>query len=123
RNPLGIEAVEFDEVVGGDPPLMHLVGIGRGDGGRIERHRHDAVGLREGPLRHFRYPLSRIDTERPWAWRRSVSANVTAAPASSARAEGVQPRIEVRFTKSSTTSPEEKRAERAVGRTWFEPPT
>ena len=32
-------------------------------------------------------------------------------------------RIEVRLTKSSTPSPEEKRAERAVGSTWFEPPT
>ena len=29
----------------------------------------------------------------------------------------------VRFMKSSTFSPDEKRAERAVGRTWFGPPT
>ena len=28
----------------------------------------------------------------------------------------------VRFMKSSTERPEEKRAERAVGRTWFGPP-
>ena len=32
-------------------------------------------------------------------------------------------RIEVRFMKSSTPRPEEKRAERAVGSTWFGPPT
>ena len=32
-------------------------------------------------------------------------------------------RIEVRFMKSSTERPDEKRAERAVGSTWFEPPT
>ena len=32
-------------------------------------------------------------------------------------------RIDVRFMKSSTARPEEKRAERAVGSTWFEPPT
>jgi hypothetical protein len=31
--------------------------------------------------------------------------------------------IEVRFMKSSTPRPEEKRAERAVGSTWLEPPT
>ena len=36
---------------------------------------------------------------------------------------GVERRIEVRFMKSSTPSPEEKRAERAVGSTWFEPAT
>ena len=30
---------------------------------------------------------------------------------------------EVRFMKSSTERPEEKRAERAVGSTWFEPAT
>ena len=30
---------------------------------------------------------------------------------------------EVRFMKSSTDRPEEKRAERAVGSTWLEPPT
>ena len=32
-------------------------------------------------------------------------------------------RIDVRFMKSSTPSPDEKRAERAVGSTWLEPPT
>ena len=32
-------------------------------------------------------------------------------------------RIEVRFMKSSTPSPEEKRALRAVGSTWLEPAT
>ncbi len=39
-----------------------------------------------------------------------------AAPARSCR-------IEVRFMKSSTERPDEKRAERAVGSTWLEPPT
>ena len=33
------------------------------------------------------------------------------------------PAMVVRFMKSSTESPEENRAERAVGRTWFGPPT
>jgi hypothetical protein len=30
---------------------------------------------------------------------------------------------DVRFMKSSTPKPDEKRAERAVGKTWFDPPT
>ena len=47
------------------------------------------------------------------------------SPPGRARAADPAPsrRIEVRFTKSSTERPEEKRAERAVGSTWFEPPT
>ena len=32
-------------------------------------------------------------------------------------------RTDVRFMKSSTERPDENRAERAVGSTWFEPPT
>ena len=36
---------------------------------------------------------------------------------------GVALSSDVRFMKSRTPKPDEKRAERAVGRTWFEPPT
>ena len=36
---------------------------------------------------------------------------------------GVMRAMVVRFMKSSTERPEEKRAERAVGSTWFGPPT
>jgi hypothetical protein len=43
------------------------------------------------------------------------------ARASSARSSSR--RIEVRFMKSSTPSPDEKRALRAVGSTWLEPAT
>ena len=40
-----------------------------------------------------------------------------------ASAAGVMRAMVVRFMKSSTERPEEKRAERAVGSTWFGPPT
>ncbi len=46
-----------------------------------------------------------------------------AAGASLRSCSGPSLRIEVRLTKSSTERPEEKRAERAVGSTWLEPPT
>ena len=41
------------------------------------------------------------------------------------RAKLIGPAFEDRraFMKSGTPNPEEKRAERAVGSTWFEPPT
>ena len=40
-----------------------------------------------------------------------------------ASAAGVMRAKVVRFMKSSTDNPEEKRAERAVGKTWLGPPT
>ena len=46
-----------------------------------------------------------------------------AAGASAASALASSFRSEVRFMKSSTPSPEEKRAVRAVGSTWLEPAT
>jgi hypothetical protein len=39
------------------------------------------------------------------------------------KASGPHFRIEVRFMKSRTPKGDEKRAERAVGKTWFGPPT
>ena len=50
-------------------------------------------------------------------------ASVMAAGARAASARRSSLRIEVRFMKSSTPSPEEKRALRAVGSTWLEPAT
>ena len=46
-----------------------------------------------------------------------------AAGASCRNCSGPSFRIDVRFMKSSTESPDENRAERAVGSTWLEPPT
>ena len=45
------------------------------------------------------------------------------AGASSRNSSGPSFSTDVRFMKSSTERPDENRAERAVGRTWFEPPT
>ena len=50
-------------------------------------------------------------------------ASAMAADRARADCSGVHFRSEVRFMKSSTPRPEEKRADRAVGSTWFEPPT
>ena len=66
----------------------------------------------------------RIATERRCASSPSARASVMAAGARlRKRALHRACRIEVRFMKSSTPSPEEKRALRAVGSTWLEPAT
>src|ERR1051325_9317207 len=67
--------------------------------------------------------LRRMATERAWASRPSASPSAMAAGPSFASCSGPHLRIEVRFMKSSTPSPDEKRAERAVGSTWLEPAT
>jgi hypothetical protein len=51
------------------------------------------------------------------------TASVSAAGPMARRASGVIRASVVRFMKSSTDRPEENRAERAVGSTWFGPPT
>ena len=65
--------------------------------------------------------LSRIATERAWASRPSASAERDRGGPERGKRSGPHLRIEVRFMKSSTPRPDEKRAERAVGSTWFEP--
>src|SRR5690606_18386510 len=123
-DPRRTEEILLDEIVDGDAPFVHLVGIDRGDGGGIEGDGNDAVcpGLEVARAEHGQR-LSRIETERACASRPSVLASVTAAGASAASEEGSQPSTLVRFMKSRTPSPEAKRAERAVGSTWLEPPT
>ena len=97
----------LDEVVDGDAPFVHLVGIDRGDGVGVERDGDDPVGLLVEDVRRERHQrLSRIEIERPCASSPSVSARVTAAGASSASEAGSQPSSEVRFMKSSTPRPE-----------------
>src|SRR6056297_368346 len=66
---------------------------------------------------------SRARTESPCASRLSDFASVSAAGPMARSASGVIRAVVVRLRKSMTESPEEKRAERAVGRTWFGPPT
>src|SRR5690606_17503517 len=109
----------------GDAPFMHLVGVDRGDGIGIERDNDQPVLAGGGlPIAHRdAQAFNRMEIDRPWPSRPSTSAMVTAGSARAASAAGVQPSSEVRFMKSRTPSPEAKRAERAVGRTWLEPPT
>src|SRR5437867_68400 len=56
-------------------------------------------------------------TEREWASKPSALPKVIAAGPSARNWSGPHLRIEVRFMKSSTPSPDENRAERAVGST------
>ena len=73
---------------------------------------------RAGPRRRASAPPSGHGPRAPRRGRaRSRRGRARAATA------GSHFRIEVRFMKSSTPRPEENRAERAVGRTWFGPPT
>ena len=67
--------------------------------------------------------LERIATERACPVNPSVCASLIAAGPSLAKAPGVQDNTDVRFIKSITDKPDEKRAERAVGNTWLDPPT
>src|SRR5262249_43730316 len=99
------------------------VGPGATDRFLVERDRDDAtfrvvlLGLRcHGKLR-------RSPTERECASSPSALPSVIAAGPSARNCSGPHFRSDVRFMKSSTPSPEENRAERAVGSTWFEPPT
>ncbi len=60
-------------------------------------------------------------TERAWACRLSASPSAMAASASARNPSGPHFSSVVRFMKSSTPSPEEKRAERAVGQHMVRP--
>src|SRR5690606_7311393 len=73
---------------------------------------------------HLQLLFGRLtSTERLCASRPSAAARIMAAGESCSRAAASRLRIEVRFMKSSTPRPDENRALRAVGRTWFEPAT
>src|SRR3954468_17495356 len=117
------EQVLLDQIIDRYRPLVLDVGPGAPDRFLIERHRHDPVlrvilWWRAG---HGR--LRRSPPDRAWASRPSAWPSVIAAGPSARSWSGPHFRIEVRFMKSSTPSPEENRAERAVGSTWLEPPT
>ena len=111
------EFVVFDEVVDRDPALVLDVVVGIAEGSFVERDRDQTAGivLRCAFSRHYR--LSRMATERAWASSPSALPSTIAAPPSARNCSGPHLRIEVRFMKSSTPRPEEKRADRAVGST------
>src|SRR5205085_12163264 len=89
----------------------------------IKRHRDYAIPGIVLCRRFAHGRLSRSATERACASRPSALPSAIAAGPSARNCSGPHFRIEVRFMKSSTPSPEENRAERAVGNTWLEPPT
>src|SRR5712672_1900615 len=126
RRIVGIADVEHQAVAG--DAQVELEGPARlafrRDRILVERHRHQPVGLARGwSLGRRHRGLMRIATERACASSPSASPSAIAAGPSACNCSGPHLRIEVRFMKSSTPSPDEKRAERAVGSTWLEPPT
>src|SRR3984893_11876689 len=117
------EQVLFDEVVDRDGALVLDIGTGTPNRFLIQRHRDDAiVGI--FLWRRFGHDrLRRNPTERAWASRPSALPSVISAGPNARNWSGPHFRIDVRFMKSSTPSPEENRADCAVGSTWLEPPT
>src|SRR5271166_4974978 len=94
------------------------VGIGAADRALVEVHPDQTILI--GCVHRL---LSRSATERAWALSPSASPSAIAAGPSSASCSAPHLRSDVRFMKSSTPRPDEKRAERAVGSTWLEPAT
>ena len=64
-----------------------------------------------------------MPTERACASSPSAPASAIAAGPSRRSCSGPSFSTELRFMKSSTDRPDEKRAERAVGKTWLDPAT
>src|SRR4051794_15450075 len=111
------EQVLFDKVVDRDRALVLDVRAGTPDRFLVQRHRDDAV-LRIPVWWRFGHDgLRRSPTERAWASSPSALPSVIAAGPTARNWSGPHLRIEVRFMKSSTPSPDENRAERAVGST------
>jgi hypothetical protein len=116
------ERIVLDQVVDRDRALVLDVRAGAPDGAFVQRDLDEPLRrLVGGVAAHLR--LSRSATERAWAVSPSASPSAIAAGPSLPSASGSSRRIEVRFMKSSTPRPDEKRAERAVGSTWLEPAT
>src|SRR5262249_16959258 len=115
----GSERVFLHQIIDCDGALVFNVSIA-GAAPVLVKDDLDAAfaALRRGHRR-----LTRIATERAWAASPSASPSAITAGPSCASCSGPHLRIEVRFMKSSTPNPEENRAERAVGSTWFEPAT
>src|SRR3954468_1598019 len=117
------ERVVFEQIVDRDRALMLDVGTGAADRAFVQRDLHEALGGQIALRRAAHLRLSRMATERACASRPSACPSAMAAGPSFPSASASSRRIDVRLMKSSTPKPEEKRAERAVGSTWFEPAT
>src|SRR6185437_8998794 len=121
KRPVGrrhrLEAVLLEQVEDGDGALMLDVGVASNDAALVESDLGDTlVGIGHAQAQR-RGRFSRIATESACASSPSARASVTAAGPIARRLSGSQASSEVRFRKSSTPSPDEKRALRAVGRT------
>ena len=115
------EAVLLDQVEDRDRALM--LDIGRRAADRFVELDVDQPGAVRSRSDMAAYMFSRIATERAMRVEPFGLGQAIAAGASARNCSGPSLRIEVRFMKSSTDRPDEKRAERAVGSTWLEPPT
>src|SRR5665213_829017 len=109
------EAVAFQQIVDRDLTLLLDLARAMHNGAFVERDRCEAE---PGFVRHR---LSRAAMDRACASSPSASASVMASGPISCSVRGVQDSSVVRFMKSSTESPDENRAVREVGRTWFGP--
>src|SRR5450631_1661293 len=117
------ESIFLQEVVDRDRTLVLDIGAGAADRFLIQRYRREPRLAAGGGVGAAHRGLKRIATERAWASRPSASPSTIAAGPSARSWSGPHLRMEGRFMKSRTPRPEEKRAERAVGSTWLEPPT
>src|SRR6185312_11884555 len=111
-----LEAVLLEQVEDGDGALMLDVGVAPDDAALVEGDLGDTLVGISHALAQRRGRFSLIATESACASRPSARASVTAAGPIARRLSASQASSEVRFRKSSTPKPDEKRALRAVGR-------
>src|SRR6202034_1980762 len=104
-------------------PLVIDIGRAARDCRLVEDDPGEAIAALGALARHGGLRRSRNATERACASSPSASPSVTAAGPRTSSERASHLSSDVRFMKSSTPTPDEKRAERAVGRTWFDPPT
>src|SRR5690606_32001449 len=117
------ELVLIEQVVDGDGALVLDLSAAADRSVFFKRDLDEAPAVAV----HRRHPLpaapERSETEMPCASSPSSPASVSAAGPIAANASASQPMIDVRFRKSGTPSPDEKRALREVGSTWLGPAT
>jgi hypothetical protein len=99
------------------------VGVRAADRILVERDRNEAIGALFGLGVAGHRGLRRIATERACASRPFRLAQRYRRRTQGAQLVGTAFQDRGALHESSTPRPEEKRAERAVGSTWFEPPT
>src|ERR1700738_5325352 len=117
------EGIVLQEIVDRDRALVLDVLAGAADRGLVERDLDQALRRLIALRLAGHLGVNRIATARAWASSPSALPSAIAAGPSLRSASASSRRIEVRFMKSSTPKPDEKRAERAVGSTWLEPAT